>query len=172
MFEIQKSLSFLVPMLDIEGSYNIVKTSYIGNMEYEGNDNWGDFIYLVVDSGLDPHIQRRFTGHPQFQCTLYPNDNEVMHVYKITEAQKIKIVDPFIRGKYSEIDSTYFYSHFSKKLPNERTSVNWMIYHKDTHLRRLIEDWVGERLPFDAELLTFPKREKEIYGYEHNLESV
>lgn len=137
----------------------------MGNVEYEGDDNWGDYFYIICDKDELSSNILPIVKHSQYIGEIDIDEIDIMYIFKITTEQKLTIVNPFLRGEYSKIDSSYFYSHFKKIIGNTK-SVNWMIYHKDSTLRRSIENRLGTTLPDNAELCSKPLKRNEIYAYD------
>lgn len=117
---VQKSRSFILPMLNLPKT-SFITTTYLGNVDYEGSDDWGNYLYLLCENDLDMSLRIMLTRHPQYVAEYDVNENEVMYIYKITEAQRLTIVKPFLRGEYSKMDSGYFYSHFTRDINGKRS---------------------------------------------------
>lgn len=141
----------------------------MGNTQFEGTDNWGKFFYILCSSDLTNLDEME--QHPQFFGQYDISKDEIMFIYKFTEYQQLTIVNPFLRGEYSKIDSSYFYNTFSK-YRGDRVSVNWLIYHKSPILRQKWEDAIGVTLPEDAEVWPRPLKQNEVYAIDELLESV
>lgn len=120
----QKSKSFLLPMFKFPNYiYNYIDT-YVGNIYYEGTEDWGNYFYVEVEpSKLSENIRTVFRAHPQFR-TEYHEEDSIFFVFDFTETQKNNIVKPFLDGKYSKIDREYVAANFPKHTATGTVSTN------------------------------------------------
>ena len=91
-----------------------------------------------------------------------------MIILRMPRYVKEEIVDPFLKGKYSEIDRTYVRSHFKQVIMNGYEGIfskNWMVLNKSPHLKREWESILGVELPEDAEVWSRPTKNEEVYNY-------
>lgn len=171
----QKSTSFILPMMNFSSNivYNLSKT-YLGNVAYEGTDNWGDYLYIEFSrEDLLDSITKELRDHDQY-IVEFDEDNSVFFVYKFTDKQKIDIVEPFLDGKYSKISRSYVAKYFPKFTKYGTVSNNWRILIKDEwerphyipSLKAMWEEKIGTSLPENAEVWSRPMKRDEIYNYE------
>lgn len=169
----QLSTSFLLPVLQfpplVLRSYT---KTYIGNVNYEGNNIWGNFLYLQITKELlDDILLSTLRNHEQYKTELDEEDF-VLFVFEFTPMQRLSIVMPFIMGKYSEIDRNYVNKNFPKEISGS-VSFNWRILHKDewdkpAKYMSLREYWfrrIGSPIPEEGEVWPKPKMEDEIYDF-------
>ena len=171
----QKSTSFLVPMMNFSGSvYPSLIGSYIGNVEYEGDADWGNYLYLEYEYDKNKqYIYNEIREHAQFIDELH-DDNSIIFILKFTDKQRETIVNPFKEGKYSKIDRNYVAKYFPKYNREGRVSNNWRILMKDEwdrpnyiiSLRDYWEGRIGIPIPVDAEVWDRPMKREEVRGYE------
>ena len=159
----------ILPMLKMD-SYELsinLKNTYLGNVDYEGDNSWGNYIYLLVDSAEDNLLASTMRSH-ELYCDEYdPTPGETMYVFKIPKDIQDKVCVPFKEGKYSEIDKDYIDNHLTWYYPNKKKGKTLQIVTKDAELRKYWEDLIGIPLPEDAEVWSKPKPENEIYNYEN-----
>lgn len=167
-----KPNSFLLPVLKISWS-EAVDNGFIriftGNTEYEGQNVWGNYLYLLFKhKKLSSKYKAKLLAHPQYHDCYDPSKKHVMFIFKLTDKQKERIVNPFLKGAYSKIDSDYVKAHFHKYSQNGQLSSNWRILHKDPLLRQEWEKLIGTSLPKDAEVWPRPEKAEDIYKYKNN----
>lgn len=163
----QKSTSFIVPILNSNDPelFSNLKCSYLGNVDYEGEEVWGNYLYLEMNSSSPERIIKNLREHAWYRDELDPSLESIMFVFKIPARIKETIIEPFLAGKYSEIDRAYVDKCFDHWLPNKTRTLNYKILTKSIELRKYWEELLDVELPKDAEVWTIPKREEEIYGY-------
>lgn len=169
----QKSRSFILPMINLKVPNSTIINTYLGNTEYQGDNNWGKYLYVEIEDQHIKSVWEEIKTHPQYVTYFHCSENSnAFIVFEITNNQR-KIVDPFLQGKYSEIDRDYVNKYFTKYI-NENISLNWRILHKDenwdrpANLMSLRDYWysrIGIEIPKDAEVWSRPKQEDEIYRY-------
>jgi hypothetical protein len=147
-------------------SKHIIAT-YIGNVEYEGNDNWGDYYYILIKSDLGSNLLSQLRAHPWYQLEYDPTIDTIMIVFKPDEEVAKTIFKPFSEGKYSEISRAYVNKHFTEKSIDGSRTMNWKVCNKDKSLKKYWENRIGVTLPDSAEVWSAPKKQDEIYGYEN-----
>lgn len=110
------STSFLLWIPKIKGPEYVTKLQeiYCGNVEYEGSDNWGDYLYLVFENTLSATLSNQLRNHEQYVKELDPTESTVMFIFKLTDEQKMGVVYPFLEGKYSKIDRSYVKDNFTQ----------------------------------------------------------
>lgn len=165
MQHLQKSLALITPILQVNDSrfYDSIKNSYLGNIEYEGEINWGDYLYLELKENVEVDLLATLRKHRWYEDELHQHE-AIIFVFKIPKKEKTKIVDPFLKGKYSEIDKDYVDKNFNFKI-NGRLSINYRICNKDEAIRAYWENKIGLPLPENAEVWSKPEERDEIYGY-------
>lgn len=162
-------------MMNFSGSiYEGLASSYIGHAGYEGDDNWGKFLYLEYEYDKNRELTyKEIRSHSQY-VTEFHDDEFIFFVLRFTDKQRIGIVDPFIVGQYSKIDRDYVASHFPKYTQQGSISNNWRILVKDDwnrpdYIPSLKSYWeikTGCSLPDNAELWSRPMKRDEVYNYE------
>lgn len=101
-----------------------IKSTYLGNAFYEGDDNWGTYFYILVDrEDLNPPISELLRKHPQY-VVEFDHEDGVFFVLNINERQSKGIVTPFMSGKYSQIDRDYVNEYFPKRMLSGGVSSN------------------------------------------------
>lgn len=152
--------------------YQKLEDTYIGNVEYEGEDSWGKYYYVVTKEDYSSILLSTIRKHSMYVRDYYDDQGKFIVVFKFTPEQQETIVNPFILGKYSEIDRAYVAKNFKKTSGTGKISTNWQILTKDKALR---EHWERElnvtpyiriSIPEEAEVWSRVKKEHEILGYE------
>lgn len=165
-----KPNSFLWPILQISwiaAGDNGFQRIFTGNVEYEGDTTWGDYLYLLYNNQtLSEEYIKQLRKHTLYHDVYDPEENETIFIFKLSEEIKRKIVSPFLKGKYSLIDRDYVKQNFRKHTLNQGLSINWRILHKDPLLKQDWEDMLGRSLPEDAEVWSKPEKEDDIYKFE------
>lgn len=175
----QKSHSFIFPMMNFNNQklHNNIVTTYLGHVEYEGLDSWGNYFYIEYNPlELNEGALKELRKHPQYITELDTEEGTLIFVYKLTRFQKSEIIKPFLEGKYSEINRDYVKAHFTREV-NGNYSMNWRILHKDAvslpahvepkSLRDYWQSRIGIPLPPNAEVWSKPEKADEIWGYTH-----
>ena len=152
----------------------------MGNKEYTGNNNWGEYFFIEFDSDLmTENFLKRIRSDERYVDEFDPEKGITIFVMSYPEKLKLamggsiteievekEIVEPFLKGKYSQISRDYAKTLFAKSSPNYR------ILHKDKLIKRYWEKLLSTTLPKDAEVWSRPEKEDEILGYEPEVETV
>lgn len=167
------SHSLLIPLLKLSRRVSsVIDTTYIGHIDFEGEDKWGNYLYLAISPEfLDDLVLSELRNHNQYASEIDDVDF-VLFAFRFTPQQKASIVIPFTLGKYSEIDREYVKQNFPMYNGNQ-VSFNWRILHKDIwqlpkSIMGLREYWlrrIGQPIPEDAEVWSKPKKEEEIFNF-------
>ncbi len=138
----------------------------MGNVEYEGNAGWGNYFYIMLKNDAPDSLKELLKAHRQYVHQYSPEEGKTMFVFKITSEQYITIVEPFLRGKYSEIDRDYVRLRFPR-ISDGQLSTNYLILTKDPILKAYWEsdEKIGMSLPDNAEVWSKAKRQDEVYGF-------
>lgn len=164
----QKSQSLLLPSLKLDKTiYRYLVSTYCGNKEYEGEDSWGKFFYLLLQASIPDTELNKLRAHSWYETEYDPTDKEIMIVFKPDIESRKKLFIPFVNGKYSEMDKYYVHSTFGKKNEIGERNLNWKVCNKDPKLKAYWEERIGITLPDSAEVWSAPKKEDEIYNYEN-----
>lgn len=170
----QLSTAFILPIFEfsqlIRKSYT---KTYIGNRDYEGKNQWGNYLYLQITSDLlDSVLLSELRNHERYVTELDEQDY-VFFVFEFHPFEKANIVTPFIEGRYSNISKDYVNKNFPMRHSNGSVSMNWRILSKDNwnipkETLSLREYWLrrmGAPIPEDGEIWPKPKMEHEIYNH-------
>ena len=170
----QLSTAFILPIFNFS---EIIKKSYsktyLGHRDYEGKDKWGNYLYLQVTSELlDGILLSELRNHERYVTELDEEDY-VFFVFEFLPFEKENIVDPFLTGKYSQINKDYVNKYFPMRNKNGSVSMNWRILSKDNwdipkEILSLREYWlrrIGSPIPEDDEVWPKPKMEHEIFNH-------
>ena len=162
----QLSKAFLLWILEVKDPelYSSVTETYIGNSEFEGNNNWGDYFYVVLKNGYTSGLLNKMRSSKMYHTEMDPDEGHTMFVYKIIDYYKSRVVIPFMEGKYSQIDRDYVAKNFQARVAGG-LSTNWRILHKEDGLRAYWESRIGKDLPEDCEVWNKAKKEHEVYKY-------
>ena len=170
----QKSRSFLFPIFNFSRNASaICGHTYLGHVGYEGINIWGNFFYIKLnESKLRDSVIKEFRNHERFVVELHEEDC-VLYVFRFSDEEKEKVVQPFLKGAYSKIDREYAKTYFPKISPeSHRISTNWRILIKDNWeipknikpLRKYWEERIGIPIPKNEEVWPKPRQKDEIYG--------
>lgn len=156
-------LIFILEILDNEFCQKVQNT-YCGNIYWEGTDNWGDYYYVVLN---DPstRLLTILRDHPEYKDEFYTEDEQFMMVFGVPPKYRNTVMEPFLEGKYSQIDRQYVDKYFLKYTGPGMISSNWLILHKDDYYKRQWEVRLDTPLPEGAEVWSKRKKEEEVYGY-------
>lgn len=135
--------------------------TYLASVEYP-LEEVGDFFYFLYNDTLPKYKTAAFEAHPDFVAKYTPEVGKVMFKFRIPADVKSTIVDPFLDGKYSQVDRTYVDTHF----PNDASNKNYttrQVFEKHPAMRAYQEDRTGVELPPDAEVWDKVKTENETY---------
>ena len=97
-----------------------------------------------------------------------------MITLSLPEYHKENIIQPFLKGKYSEIDKTYVTDHYKPFIfqnAGKTLSRNWMILNKHPLIKKEWEDILGMELPKEAEVWSRPIKNDEIYAWKEYAET-
>lgn len=163
------SAGLIAPVMGLHNMlfYNNLLNCYVGNVEYEGTDNWGDYIYIEVNYTCPKELLESLQKHDWYKTEIDSLNQTIILVFEPDENTKTKILKPFIEGKYSKIDKDYVEKYFNYKEIDGSKPINRMIFDKDPKLKEYWENKIEVSLPENAEVWSAPKKEKEIYGYHH-----
>jgi hypothetical protein len=156
-------------MLKLGVPQNYIINTYLGNSEYESNEDWGNFFYVELREDTPTILLSKARINEAYQHEYDTLTGSIMLIFRISDYQKDHIVTPFIKGKYSEIDRAYVREHFSQYIQGQ-LSFDYRILTKDKYTPSrfiLIRDYwkrqIGIALPEDAEIWSIPSKEDEIY---------
>lgn len=161
-------MKFLLPMLELSSKIKSdVLMTYIGNVEFEGNDNWGRYIYIELDNLASKSNIEILRKHKWYIGEYDPTEVSIIFIFQPNEEIYRNVIAPFCEGKYSKIDKTYVNKYFSNQSSIGLKSMEWKICNKNSSIKRYWEDRIGVALSEEAEVWSRPKKEDEIYGYEN-----
>ena len=144
---------------------NALDAVYCGHTEYQGNDEWGKFLYFQLNKNISETLLRQLRTHAWYKTELDPDSKSILFVFEPDIETKLLILKPFLDGKYSQIDRAYVKNNFTQYLSNGNESTNWMILNKSDNLRRAWEQAIGVKFTDDMEVYSKPVKEKEIFGF-------
>lgn len=153
--------------------YQKLENTYIGNIEWEGEDTWGNYLYVVNSIGYSSILLAKLRAHPMYVNDYFDEQGRQVFIFEFTKEQKETIISPFVDGKYSIIDRNYVDKFFKKN----SNSTNWQILNKDPNLRKHWErelnvtPYIRIYIPEDAEVWSKIKKENEILGYKTFLQA-
>lgn len=156
--------------------YTKLDNTYIGNRDWEGTDNWGDYYYVRTKTDYSKSLLKELRDHKMYIDYYCDDDGNTIIVFRFSNEQKEKIVQPFIEGKYSEIDRDYVKKYFRRTTSSGRISTNWQILNK---AKELWKHWMQElnvtpyiriNIPEDAEVWSKIKKELEILNFTEDLQ--
>lgn len=163
MKQIQKSLSFLTPAFININKYPVTNT-YLGDVTYYGDDRWGEHFFIEFGELSDIQL-KELRAREDYVFEYYPTTTSTIIVLSIPEEIKTNIVIPFIDGKYSEIDRKYVRNNFSRYTSFGNLSINFLILHKSSILKKYWEEQIGVELPENAEVWSRPEKKDEVLNY-------
>ena len=160
---------FLLPMLSIDHKKHSVcgiNEVYLGCPEYQGNDDWGKYMYITYNNWKngDPQIKQEIKDS---SIDLFTNevDGLITLVFEIPKKYEID-VQYFIRGEFSKIDKEYVNANFPVYLINSKgekiLNPNRGILDKADFIREAWEFEHNVKIPEDAEVWTKPSKDREL----------
>jgi len=120
------STSFLTWIIG-KAAYNLLDeliSVYVGNIEYEGEPTWGEYVYYHVENTISAVKLRELREHPQYVTEYDPDEKSIMLIFKPTEDQKKKVIYRILEGQYSKVDRKYVNEYFREYLPSGKESNN------------------------------------------------
>lgn len=162
---INKSAYFILPLIGIRISQleNFINSYlYYDLNEFIGKS--GNKKYVYINLHLENNI---LEDNKYFASKEITNINTIIYKFNFPE-RLYKDYNYFVEGKYSEFSETakrILCNYSSGKQINKNSQMYGILYKTETR-RAYIEELVGEKLPINAELLSIPDLEKEIYLYE------
>lgn len=168
--KVQKSLSFILPYLNLSKYHNSITNSYMGADYLTPPDDtseleWGDSFILEIDKNKKSQkFCDELEANTYFKFKIDVGEDKEHYVFEIPENIKEDVVNPFLDGKYSKIASWYK-AKFNRYSPDGTINTNYQILYKLPQLRSTWEFLIGQELPKDAEVWSKPLKEKEIYGF-------
>lgn len=167
-----KTTSFIKQILNITHKSfvtNGLLDCYLGNY-HKTKDVWGHSLYVVFDVSkiLLTFREELMRRHDYISADLH--GNELIFEFSINTDVRLKIIQPFLLGKYSEICRDYVQKNFNRVTLNSNTgkigpSNNWKVLNKDASLKKFWENKIGVIFTEDMEVWSRPLKEEEIYGY-------
>lgn len=165
-----KTLSFIVPYIGVpieDLQINGLISAYIGDQDMEP-EVWGERLYLLfLGDLLKPFMIETLRNRKDFH-TMRSTAKGILMSFTFTDDFKLRVVKPFLMGKYSQIDRDYVKNHFQKHRFDGRKFIksnNYCILHKDPDYKAAWEERLGTSLPDDAEVGSRPIKEKEVFAY-------
>ena len=159
-------MKFLLPMLELNNEIksNVIMT-YIGNYEFEGTDDWGNYLYLEVDNLINENNIELLRKHKWYVGEYDPTNVSIMFIFQPSEDIRREVVKPFYEGKYSQISKSYVNKYFNTQSNLGLKPLQWKICNRNSSMKLYWEERIGVTLPEDAEVWSRPKKQDEIYGY-------
>lgn len=138
MYSMNITFSFLVWLPDIkdEEFINLLHNAYIGNVEYEGDESWGNYLYVELLNNPSERLLSLIRNNSLYRTEIHL-ENTILIVFNIPHKLKENVVIPILEGKYSKVDRMYVNKYFSQYRGNGAISNNWRILHKDVTLKRM-----------------------------------
>lgn len=160
---------FLLPMLGIEHRKHSlcgIKEVYLGCPEFQGDDDWGKYMYVTYTNwkDADPQIKKEIKDK---SLDLFTNevDGLITLVFDIPEKYAIDI-QYFIRGEYSKIDREYVRANFPIVIKDangeEIMNPNRGILDKAGFIRDAWEFEHNVKIPEGAEVWSKPDKSREL----------
>lgn len=154
--------------------YSKLADTYIGNFDWEGDNNWGEYYYVKTEKDYSTGLMENLRVHPMYVRDYYTEEGNQIIIFKFTPEQREKIIKPFLEGKYSEIDREYVNKYFRRNAPSGKISTNWQILNKAPALRKHWErelnvtPYIRISIPEEAEVWSKVKKEHEILNYKED----
>jgi hypothetical protein len=122
-----KTSAFLTPLIGVSGlTTETFENTYIG----EGN------TLQVVYSTFDEQTHNKLSTAPTF-VNMQRDGEKAVYTFTISEGDYKKVVEPFIKGKYTQVDRTYVDKHFPRN-PTHPLYSNRLIFDADP---AMVEYW-------------------------------
>lgn len=163
----QKSTALLVPMMNFKYYvYPHLINTYVGNIHFEGDDDWGKYFHIQMSADTPSEILAELRNHSWYVIEEHFADPaSIMFTFQPDAEITSSILSPFIKGKYSQIDRGYVNKHFSYKV-NGMPNHNYLVLTKHPSLKAYWEERLNVTLPEDAEVWSKPEKKDEVFGYE------
>lgn len=119
---------------------------------------------MVYNERLPETLATYLSSHPLFVEKYHPRKEHTTFVFKMSNEDKTKVLEPFLKGEYSKVDKGYVDKHFPNN-PSHRLYGNRLVFDKHPAKRSFWENSLGLTLPRDAEVWPKPSQKTEVYGY-------
>lgn len=164
MYSMQKAFNFLTPLVLKKDSicWKNLQTIYIGDHVYDSEV--GNHLFLLYHN-ISQEVVDAWRQSERYTAEYDPTRNSTIIVLSLTNKERTSIIQPFIRGAYSQIDRDYVFNNFMYYNDNGEKCVNRMVLYKDPILKHYWENLIGVTLPKDAEVWSAPKLQDEIFRY-------
>lgn len=160
-----KATSFLLPMLGLSTSYygtNLINV-YIGDKEKPEFDNKILLLFRLSNDHFFEDIEAEITHMSEFIASYDVEPNKIMFVFDVIDEYR-EDYKLFLEGSYSK---------FSDILKKETLRLNrlgpnsnvWGAFNRSEKIKKLQEERIGEELPKNAEVISKPELEEEIFRY-------
>lgn len=148
------------------------------NFEYPYNTQFGDFIFLEIDTNhenFNDIVHSTLTFFNGYYSAEEVEEGVFIYSFKLDNEIK-EIVQLFLEGKYSKFPEEYK-NLFEKKtivgkdnFGNNLTILNkdWMVLHKHPELKSILEKRLGVEIPDYLDLESIPNLKQETY-YDKNV---
>lgn len=153
----------LAPPVPLRGEY--YEGTFLADVHQEKYAEWDSpYILLLFNNNLPEPLVTYLEGQPSFVERYSPLRGYTTFVFKMSDEDVKGVLNPFLEGKYSEIDRNYV-NKFFPNIASHRLYGNRLVLTKSPAKRMYWENRIGVTLPEEAEVWPRPKKENEVYGY-------
>lgn len=158
-----KTTKYILPILGrhLTEHPELVET-YLGKDDTE----IGKFLYVLIKS----EDKMFWIGaNDRFLSVQNLGGGYYLNKFSLTEEENEKIIQPFLEGKYSEIDRDYVTKNFFSIKFDETArcfiiSEEYKVLTKDVTLKQKLEEELDVKIETDAELASIPYIEDELFS--------
>jgi hypothetical protein len=168
-----KTTYFILPVLDLQGSFKEIKKdgfidSYLGWTKHLENA-YGQYIYVLFDKNLIPASRLQELDNHNALIDKKLMDDVIVYIFSMNNDFKKDVIEPFIQGKYSQIDRKFVQqahpTHISEDTLSYGKNKARLVLDKSPEIREEWEEQLGVKLPTNAEVWSIPSKEDEILDY-------
>lgn len=150
-----KSVYFILPMIDINSNYRHLINSYLGDSKYP-TDNFNKILVELK------YKDNTILNNIHLENNYETEDGTYIYVFNIPEKYN-EDYQLFLKGKYSLFSEKYKKKILSFVIKKPiQTSYVYKILYKTSDLKFELEESIGQELPDDAELCSIADWDKEI----------
>lgn len=158
------SHKFVARSLDLGNPVTLYGPDYVNSYMGMPGFEYGKFFVLLYKHTLSERVSSLLMSSTLYVTSLCPKEGELLFVFKVPDETYRKVFQPFIKGKYSEVDRSYVELHFPND-PASKLYGNRLVFDKSPIMRAKWEEALDVTLPDEAEVWSKPKRENEYYEF-------
>lgn len=158
-----KATSFILPMLGLANEYygSCMVNCYIGDVFKPELKDKIFLLFKFSNTRYFANLEAELQNMPEFHSSYSCGNEQEMFVFNVPKMYK-KDYQLFKEGQYSKLSDVLKKETLRLNRLGPESNI-WGAFTKSDRLRKIQEERIGEQLPKDAEVISLPDMNVEIY---------